>query len=86
MSTCCPIVCCVARVPVLTHGPVPVLCRFYAAKQGNRIFHSGGPAGLRLPWSSDAELWERWAEGRTGMPLVDANMRELQQTGAGGRT
>jgi hypothetical protein len=55
--------------------------RFYAAKQGNRIFHAGGPAGLRLPWSSDPELWERWASGRTGMPLVDANMRELQQTG-----
>uniref|UniRef100_A0A383W805 Photolyase/cryptochrome alpha/beta domain-containing protein n=1 Tax=Tetradesmus obliquus TaxID=3088 RepID=A0A383W805_TETOB len=55
--------------------------RFYAAKQGNRIFHSGGPVGLRLPWSSDPELWQRWAEGSTGMPLVDANMRELQQTG-----
>jgi deoxyribodipyrimidine photo-lyase len=56
--------------------------RFYAAKQGNRIFHAGGPAGLRLPWSADPELWERWAAGSTGMPLVDANMRELQQTGA----
>jgi deoxyribodipyrimidine photo-lyase len=55
--------------------------RFYAMKHGSRIFHAGGPAGLRLPWSSDPELWERWASGRTGMPLVDANMRELQQTG-----
>ncbi|KAF6262585.1 DNA photolyase, FAD-binding/Cryptochrome [Scenedesmus sp. NREL 46B-D3] len=64
--------------------------RFYAAKQGSRIFHAGGPAGLRLAWNADPELWERWAAGRTGMPLVDANMRELQQTGwmsnRGGRT
>jgi deoxyribodipyrimidine photo-lyase len=60
---------------------VLVFRRFYAAKQGNRIFHAGGPAGLRLPWSADPELWERWAAGTTGMPLVDANMRELQQTG-----
>ncbi|KAF6262584.1 cryptochrome DASH1 [Scenedesmus sp. NREL 46B-D3] len=55
--------------------------RFYALKHGLRIFHAGGPAGLRLAWSADPELWERWAAGRTGMPLVDANMRELQQTG-----
>jgi deoxyribodipyrimidine photo-lyase len=60
-------------------------CRFYAAKQGARIFHKGGPAGLsQLPWSSDPELWQRWSTGTTGMPLVDANMRELLQTGEGG--
>jgi deoxyribodipyrimidine photo-lyase len=57
--------------------------RFYAAKQGSRIFFKGGPAGLSgLRWSADPELWSRWSTGRTGMPLVDANMRELQQTGA----
>jgi hypothetical protein len=57
--------------------------RFYAAKQGPRIFLKGGPAGLsQLRWSSDPELWQRWSTGTTGMPLVDANMRELVQTGA----
>lgn len=55
--------------------------RFYALKQGSRIFHSGGPANLQLRWSPDPELWTRWSTGTTGMPLVDANMRELQQTG-----
>jgi deoxyribodipyrimidine photo-lyase len=36
----------------------------------------------RFPWQSlpDAEL-ERWKKGRTGIPLVDAGMRELWQTG-----
>ena len=33
------------------------------------------------PWSHDAEVFRRWQEGRTGWPLVDANMRELRQTG-----
>jgi deoxyribodipyrimidine photo-lyase len=56
--------------------------RFYALKQGDRIFYPGGPAGMsRLPWSSDPELFKRWSTGTTGMPLVDANMRELAQTG-----
>ncbi|MCS5722761.1 DNA photolyase family protein [Herbiconiux sp. CPCC 203407] len=36
----------------------------------------------RFPWQSlpDSEL-ERWKKGRTGIPLVDAGMRELWQTG-----
>jgi deoxyribodipyrimidine photo-lyase len=29
----------------------------------------------------DIQLLEMWKEGRTGMPLVDANMRELSSTG-----
>jgi hypothetical protein len=63
-----------------------VRCRFYALKQGDRIFYPGGPAGMtRLSWSSDPELFKRWSTGTTGMPLVDANMRELVQTGRGSR-
>ena len=26
------------------------------------------------PWSHDTEAFRRWKEGRTGWPLVDANM------------
>jgi deoxyribodipyrimidine photo-lyase len=59
--------------------------RFHAAKVGSRLFHPGGPAGLsHLRWSPDPELWSRWSTGTTGMPLVDANMRELQHTGGCG--
>ena len=35
----------------------------------------------RLPWKFDEALFEAWREGRTGYPLVDAGMRELDQTG-----
>ncbi len=34
-----------------------------------------------LPWLHDTEVFEKWATGMTGYPLVDAGMRELNQTG-----
>lgn len=35
----------------------------------------------RFPWRHDAALLEAWQRGRTGIPLVDAGMRELWHTG-----
>ncbi len=34
-----------------------------------------------FPWRRDAEEERRWAEGRTGFPMVDAGMRQLVATG-----
>ena len=34
-----------------------------------------------FPWREDARLLEAWQRGRTGVPLVDAGMRELWHTG-----
>ncbi|WP_117236802.1 deoxyribodipyrimidine photo-lyase [Thermus sediminis] len=34
-----------------------------------------------LPWKEDEELFQAWYLGRTGVPLVDAAMRELHATG-----
>lgn len=34
-----------------------------------------------LPWSYDKKAFKRWCEGQTGFPLVDAGMREMNQTG-----
>ncbi len=34
-----------------------------------------------LPWRNDQARFYTWAEGRTGFPIVDAGMRELNQTG-----
>jgi deoxyribodipyrimidine photo-lyase len=36
-------------------------------------------AGIR--WQNDEELFAAWCNGRTGYPLVDAGMRELNATG-----
>lgn len=34
-----------------------------------------------LSWNEDDELLERWKEGQTGFPLIDAAMRQLNTTG-----
>ncbi len=35
----------------------------------------------RFPWRDDAAALEAWQRGRTGVPIVDAGMRQLWQTG-----
>ena len=35
----------------------------------------------RFPWVEDQEKLEKWKKGQTGIPMVDAGMRELWQTG-----
>ena len=55
--------------------------RFTVMKQGARVFRAPGMRGLELPWALEEETATRWREGRTGFPLVDANMRELAATG-----
>ncbi|RDY72619.1 deoxyribodipyrimidine photo-lyase [Halobacillus trueperi] len=34
-----------------------------------------------IPWNNDDELLEKWKEGQTGFPLIDAAMRQLNETG-----
>lgn len=34
-----------------------------------------------MPWNDDADALMAWQQGRTGIPLVDAGMRELWHTG-----
>ncbi|MEM6349077.1 MAG: DASH family cryptochrome, partial [Bacteroidota bacterium] len=61
--------------------------RFVARKYGNKIFFAKGIKGRlspEIPRVSRERQWahfEAWREGRTGFPFVDANMRELAQTG-----
>lgn len=39
------------------------------------------PAYDRIPWKNDERQFQAWCDGRTGYPIVDAGMRELNQTG-----
>jgi deoxyribodipyrimidine photo-lyase len=56
--------------------------RFYGAKHGDRLFWPSGPKGVDgMPDRLDEGLFAAWCEGRTGLPLVDASMRELAETG-----
>tara|TARA_B100000508_G_scaffold141097_1_gene146976 strand:- start:70645 stop:71940 length:1296 start_codon:yes stop_codon:yes gene_type:complete len=34
-----------------------------------------------IPWSNNEDHFEAWCKGKTGYPIVDAGMRELNQTG-----
>jgi deoxyribodipyrimidine photo-lyase len=44
----------------------------------NRAFQ---PSTERLQWSQNREHFEAWCRGRTGVPIVDAGMRQLAATG-----
>lgn len=39
------------------------------------------PAYNRIPWRNDEQAFNLWCKGNTGFPIVDAGMRELNQTG-----
>jgi len=54
---------------------------FYCAHFGRLVFFPSGPARRWRPWKRHSELEQRWKDGRTGVPLVDALMRELFETG-----
>ncbi|MFN3194070.1 MAG: DASH family cryptochrome [Aureliella sp.] len=54
---------------------------FIVAKHGPKVFQVGGLRQQRLPWNREWDSFNRWREGQTGFPLIDANMRELASTG-----
>ncbi len=55
---------------------------FVMLRWGTRLFKS---SGLKLDkdrrWKHDRTLFKKWKAGKTGVPFVDANMRELAATG-----
>lgn len=53
---------------VLQHWPASVTCNF-------------NPKFDTLPWRSDPAGLQAWQHGRTGVPLVDAGMRQLWHSG-----
>jgi deoxyribodipyrimidine photo-lyase len=55
--------------------------RFMVAKHGNQVFKIEGMQGREIPWKQDWQRFELWREGKTGYPLIDANMREIAATG-----
>lgn len=43
--------------------------------------HAFKAAYDRIEWHNDPEEFEAWCQGKTGYPIVDAGMRELNKTG-----
>ncbi len=55
--------------------------RFVALKYGNKIFFEKGIQGKTVVWKQHKSIFEKWRLGETGVPLIDANMKELLETG-----
>jgi len=56
--------------------------RLMAKKHGNLIFLKGGiKQKTNLQLYDNKTLFDKWTTGKTGIPFIDANMRELNSTG-----
>lgn len=55
--------------------------KYMAKKSGARIFQLSGLKEEKMVWSKDKETFLRWASGKTGNPFVDANIKEMNETG-----
>ena len=51
---------------------------YHFPKAENRSFHTKYEG---MPWLNDEKAFARWCEGMTGYPMVDAGMRELNESG-----
>jgi len=55
--------------------------QFITYKYGVSMFQIGGPKRVDKPWKRRDDWFEKWKMGKTGIPFIDANMRELLATG-----
>jgi deoxyribodipyrimidine photo-lyase len=55
--------------------------RFAYLRHGTDYFKAGGMQQKQEKWSTDRALFDAWAHAETGIPFVDANMREINQSG-----
>jgi len=54
---------------------------FVLKKYGPQLFQKEGIKGEEIGWNWDLALFEKWKNGETGVPFIDANMRELNASG-----
>jgi deoxyribodipyrimidine photo-lyase len=56
--------------------------RFTATKYFKQFFSERGVnKKIDCDWKVDFEMFEKWKNAKTGFPFIDANMRELMETG-----
>ena len=56
--------------------------RLMGKKYGDQIFYKSGIKKLQLNSRTDRELLLRWQEGRTGVDIIDAGIRQLNLSGS----
>jgi len=55
--------------------------RFVSKKYGSRLFSVRGLQDKGIDYRNDLGTFEKWKRGETGVPFIDANMRELNASG-----
>lgn len=55
--------------------------RLICKKHGNKVFQLGGIKNNVDNWNRNESNFWKWANGETGIPFVDANMKELNESG-----
>ena len=55
--------------------------KYISLKHGNKIFQIGGILQKQYGWESDQDELQKWIDGETPEPFVNANMIELKETG-----
>jgi deoxyribodipyrimidine photo-lyase len=56
--------------------------RFYANFVAfPKVIHHSFKENMITYWENNEELFQKWCEGKTGYPIVDAGMREMNETG-----
>ncbi len=55
--------------------------RLMGKKHGNNIFKLEGTKNIFRKWEVNRDMFASWSEGQTGLPFIDANMRQLNSTG-----
>ena len=54
---------------------------FKGMRFGDRIFVTKGYKNKDVVWENDPDKFKRWCNGTTGIPFIDAHMRQLNETG-----
>lgn len=54
---------------------------FKGMRLGDEIFFTKGYKHKDIEWENDIDKFQRWCDGSTGIPFIDAHMRQLNETG-----
>lgn len=54
---------------------------FKSMRFGDAIFYDKGFKGKQVEFENDNEKFQKWQHGMTGIPFIDAHMRQLNATG-----
>jgi len=54
---------------------------FKGMRMGSSIFKTAGFKNKDLDFENDSNIFKKWCAGKTGIPFIDAHMRQLNETG-----